>query len=298
MKRAIPTAVVAAMLLGGCTSIPGLANLVKPDSRGGVSLPYTTGQGQTTTIEVQRFQNVQFADKQGNLLEPIKAETMSQSDVQLLAGDFEELYYDKGVLRFAQYDHEPDSQPYVVERKIGEAEFETLDKPFYTDNIFKNKQVIDAKTKLPLYFLTYVQNGKGWQGSFAPSLTTAAAHVGQIVDNYFNQFDGASGTATPKGTTQTAYYLSAANGTMTLSLATQTADSSGELNETPLKLKSVSVNAGSGAVSATVSADEKSCTFPQPSGTGPFEQVDLKITADGTAGSWESLIPIRPKSGS
>lgn len=296
MKRVIPIVAFAA-LAGGCASLPGLQPKVPV---GTTSVNYQTGQGQNTQILVQRFQNVEFVGQDGNVLDPIEAATTDPSKVQLLAGDFEALSYNKGVLQYAQYAHESDAQPYVVERKIDETEFETLDKTFYQDNIFKNTKVLDPQKRLPLYFITYVQNGKGWQGSFAPSLTTTAAHVGQLVDSYFNQFDGGPNgdTPTPKGVTQTAYYLSAVNGTMTLALATQTADDSGQLNETPIKLKSVTVNAGQGAVSATVGSDEKSCTFPQPSGKGPFETVDVTITADGAPGNWESLIPLRPKAGS
>jgi hypothetical protein len=293
VKRSLGLALVATLALSGCTAIQ---NLIPFPVAGTTPIVRQTGQWQNTTILLQKYKNAAFVEKAtGKILPPDAAQTKKQSEVDLVAGDFEELAYAKGSLRYALYNHEDDAQPYVVERKFVEADFETLDKAIWDDKFFSlPEQNWDPKTRFPLFYLTYVQGDKGYKSSFTPSLTKLNKS-GKIFSDYMDQFSGAA--KTPKGVTQIAYYLSASNGTLTVSVAKQAANANGELDDTTLKLSNVTYNLGSGDSAATLSSDGTSFTLPQPSrgNNGPFQLMGLKYTADGDVGSVSTLVPIRLK---
>ena len=292
MKRILGSALLgAAVLTSGCD-----VSAIFPTA--GTAIDRPTGQWQKTVIVLQKYATVAFKDKNsGKILTPEAAQAMPEADVELEAGDFEELTYAEGRLRYAAFGHANEAQPYVIERTMTEAAFESLDEALYKDKYFTfDRKNWDARTRLPLYFLRYAQNGKGHEASFTPSLAKLP-NTNRLLGVYLKEFSGEE--KLKAGVSQTVYYLGASEGTLKVSISLQKADEAGEVLDTPVKLKSASYDLGSGYRAATLTTEAGGTTFtlPQPArgDKGAFQLMGLRLSAEGELGDWDTLIPIRLK---
>lgn len=290
MKRFLGSAMlVAAVLASGCDLITGTAP---------VGINRLTGQWQKTVIVLQKYTTVAFKSKQtGKILTPEAAQTMAESEVELEAGDFEELTYAEGRLRYAAFGHANEAQPYVIERTMTEEAFEELDAAIYKDKYFTfDRKNWDANTRLPLFFLRYNQSGKGHEASFTPSLNKLP-NTNRLLGVFLKEFNGEEKLRA--GAVQTVYYLSATDGTLKVSISQQKGDAQGEVLDTPVKLKSAAYDLGSGYQSATLQAEGAGTIFtlPQPArgDKSAFQLMGLRLSAEGELGDWDTLIPIRLK---
>jgi hypothetical protein len=288
--------VLVATILGGCKA-PGTANV--PGGSAAVtdaSTLFTQGQMNGTSIQVQRYRNALFRDKTtGKQLEPAIVETKNPSDVELEAGDFDEIQYANGRLRYAFYGRGTDAQPFVVERAFTQDDFNALEGALFGDHFFAQPvQNWDAKTRFPLYDVRYVQGDKGYKSSFTPSLTKLPK-FGALVDGYISEMGGTTKPA--KGTTQVTYASGVLNGQLSVTLSQATVDADGDLVETPIALKAVTYDAGQGQQPAQLPSGGEGNVFniPQPSGSGTFGVVALTITPQGTTAPWSTAIPVRLK---
>lgn len=291
MKRFVGTATLAlALLLTGC-EIPGLTAIAGKTVSNRVA-----GKWQDTTLSLLKYKNALFRDKAtGRVLQPQAAAAKQPDEVELEAGDFEELLYDKGRLRYAFYGREADAQPFVTERTITEAEFESLDKAIWDDKYFAHeKKNWESEVRLPMFYLRYHQDGKGHEVSYAPSLSKLRT-ASKLLEKYLKQMN--SEDSLPANGTMTAYYLSAEADKLTVSVATQK-KTDNDLVETEWKIKSATVDTGKGAQSATVDAQGASFSFPLPAADkpeSPFQLMSVTITAEGTPAEWKAVLPYRAK---
>jgi hypothetical protein len=247
-------------------------------------------------IQVQKYRNALFRDKAtGKQLEPAIVETKSPSEVDLEAGDFDELQYANGRLRYAFYGRTSEEQPFVVERVFTQTDFTNLEGALFADHFFALPvQNWDAKTRLPLYDVRYVQGDKGYRSSFTPSLAKLPK-FGALVDGYIAEMGGDAHPA--KGVSQTTYASSAINGQLSVTISQDTVDQDGDLVEKPVPLQAVTYDAGQGQQPAQLPSGGKGNVFniPQPSGTGTFGVVTLNITPQGGSAPWSTSIPVRLK---
>lgn len=291
MQRIVGTAtVVLALMLAGC-DIPGLVSVTgKPASN------RPTGKSQVTTISLLKYKNALFRDKtSGKLLAPNSAAGKPPEQVELEAGDFEELLYDKGRMRYAFYGRETEAQPFVTERTITDAEFEALDKAIWDDKYFGlDKKVWDGDIRLPMFYLRYNQEGKGHEVSLAPTLNKLRTS-GKILERYLKQMNGED--TLPANGTMTAYYLNVDGGKLNIGVATQK-KTDADLVETDWKIKSASVDMGKGFQAATVDAKGETFSVTLPTADkpeSPFQLMGIKLTTEGGPGDWETVIPYRAK---
>jgi hypothetical protein len=272
--------VLAAVVLAGC--------------KVAVNTP-AAGTWKSTVIQVQKYRNALFREKAtGKQLEPDAAQTLPPEQVTLEGGDFDELTYQNGRLRYAFFARESEVQPYMVEREWQEADFDALDKPFYDDHFFGLPAMNwDAKSRLPLYIVHYAQNQKDFESSFTPSLGKLPK-LAPLVDGYIGQMSG--DVKLPAGTKQLQYACSASAGVLTVSLTEASIDAVGDTIETPIKLTSVKYDAGQGQQSATLVPGGKSniFTLPQPaSAVVPFVRIALSVTPAAPRAAWDTLLPVR-----
>lgn len=292
MKRFVGSALLGlALMLAGC-DLPGLTAIAgKP---GATNRP--TGKAQSTAISLLKYKNALFRDKKtGRILQPNTAAAKPPEDVELEAGDFEELLYDKGRMRYAFYGRETDAQPFVTERALSDADFESLDKAIWDDRFFAHeKKNWESEVRLPMFYLRYAQEGKGHEASYAPSLSKLRTS-GKLLEKYLKQMNGDDALAA--NTSQTAYYLYAEAGKLKVSIATQK-KADADLVETDWVIKSAMVDTGKGFTAATVDAKGASFSLPLPSAEkpeSPFQLMGLKLTAEGQPSEWETVIPYRAK---
>lgn len=285
MQRYFATALVALpVLLGGC-------NGLLPTGAKAAEVQRLPGMWQQTQISVLKYKNALFRDaKTGDVLDPQDARDKPEAEVTLESGDFEELRYSNGRLRYAFFPRLTAAQPYVVERVVDESEFDELDKALYADKFFGLPEKNWATVRLPLFVVQYDQNGKGRKASFTPNLNRLLK-FGALASTHFDLFSGEA--KLPAGVKQTAYYMTSDAGKLKVSVSTQTGVAGSEAEDKPWKLKSATYDAGKGAQAATVDADGGALSLPLPSGGGNFQLVSLKITAEGEPGTWETLIPVR-----
>jgi hypothetical protein len=285
VSRNFATALVALpVLLGGC-------NGLIPNAARAADVQRVPGMWKQTQISVLKYKNALFRDaKTGDILDPADARDKPEAEVTLESGDFEELHYGNGRLRYAFFPRLTAAQPYVVERVVDETEFDELDKALYADKFFGLPEKNWATVRLPLFVVQYDQNGKGRKASFTPNLNRLLK-FGALVNAHFDLFSGE--TKLPAGVKQTAYYLTSEAGKLKVSVSTQTGVANSEAEDRPWKLKSASYDAGKGVQAATVDADGGALSLPLPSGGGNFQLVSLKLTAEGEPGTWETLIPVR-----
>ncbi|MDB5097486.1 MAG: hypothetical protein JWM80_1907 [Cyanobacteria bacterium RYN_339] len=272
--------------VGGATSTP------VPDA----AANFQQGQWMTTQLQVQKYRNALFRDKTtGKQLEPALVETKPATDVELEAGDFDEIFYAKGRLRYAFYGRTSEEQPFVVERVVTEADFNALEGALYENKFFSLPiQNWDAKTRLPLYNVLYIQGDKGYKSSFTPSLNKIPK-FGALIDGYIGEMGGDAHPG--KGVTQTTYAASGVNGQLSVTLSQDVVDKDGDLVESPIALKAVTYDAGAGPQPAQLPTSGKGNVFniPQPTGTGTFGIVTLTVTPQGTMAPWSTAIPVRLK---
>jgi hypothetical protein len=287
VKRLVGSALLLLPLaLGGCDALSAIIPISKADVA-----TRQAGMWQKTVISVQKYNNALFRDKKtGKALSTDDARDKPEADVTLEAGDFEELAYRAGRMRYAYYAREAGAQPFVVERAIEEKDFEALDDAIWKDKFFGMPEKNWSDKRFPMYFVQYDQSGKGWHASFTPDLTKLLKS-GPILNKYMQDLSGA--TKMSPGTKQYAYYLTADKGTLTVSISTLTGSNGGDADETPWKFKSASYDLGKGSQAATVGSDGTSFTLPTPSGDGGFQLMALKVTAEGDPGTWDTLIPVR-----
>lgn len=285
MQRLSLTALISLpLLLAGC-------NGLVPTGTKSVEAQRAPGMWKQTYIGVQKYKNALFRDKQsGEVLDPLDARDKPEAEVTLEAGDFEELTYRDGRLRYAYFPRSTAAQPYVVERAVEESEFEELDKALYTDRFFGMDEKNWATTRLPLYFVQYDQGGKGWKASFTPNLNRLLK-FGALANAQFDLFSGE--TRLPAGQAQTAYYLTAAAGKLQVSVSTQVGVAGTEAEDRPWKLKAATYDAGQGHQAAAIDATGSALTLPLPKGGGAFQLITFKFTTEGAPGTWETLIPVR-----
>lgn len=292
MKHFVGTAIAATtVLLAGC-NLQGLPTLIS----GKQATNRPTGQAQTTTISLLKYKNALFREKSsGKILQPQTAATKKPEDVELEAGDFEELQYDKGRLRYAFYGRETEAQPFVTERILAENDFEALDKAIWDDKFFAHdKKNWEGEVRLPMFYLRYSQDGKGHEASYAPSLSKLRS-ASRLLDKHLKQLNGEENL--PANGTMTAYYLSAEAGKLKVSIATQQKKDA-DLVETEWKLKSASVDLGKGFQAATIDAKGESFSVAQPTADkpeSPFQLMGIKVTTEGEPKEWETVIPYRAK---
>lgn len=286
MKRLVGSALlVLPLMLAGCDALSGLIPVAKAD------LVRQSGMAQKTTINVQKYLNALFRDKKtGKVLSPDDARDKPEADVTLEAGDFEEVAYRAGHLRYAYYAREASAQPYVVERAMDDKEFETLDDAIWKDKFFAMPEKNWGDKRFPMYFVQYDQNGKGDHASFAPDLAKLLKS-GPILSGYFKELSGL--TKMSPGAKQTAYYLTASGGNLQVAISTFTGSAGGDADERPWKFKSASYDLGKGMQTATVGADGSSFSLPAPTGDGGFQLMALKVTTEGDPGTWDTMIPVR-----
>lgn len=272
------------LLLGGC-------NGLIPNAARAAEVQRVPGMWQQTQISVLKYKNALFRDvKTGDVLDPADAKDKPVAEVTLESGDFEELHYGNGRLRYAFFPRLATAQPYVVERVVDEREFDELDKALYADKFFGLPEKNWATVRLPLFVVQYDQNGKGSKASFTPNLNRLLK-FGPLVNTHFDLFSGEA--KLPAGVKQTAYYMTAEASKLKVSVSTQTGVANSEAEDRPWKLKSASYDAGKGVQAATLDADGAALTMPLPSGGGNFQLVTLKLTAEGEPGTWETVIPVR-----
>jgi hypothetical protein len=285
VQRYFATALVALpLLLGGC-------NGLLPTGAKAAEVQRVPGTWKQTQISVLKYKNALFRDtKTGDVIDPEDAKDKPVADVSLESGDFEELRYGNGRLRYALFPRLTAAQPYVVERVVDEPEFDELDKALYADKFFGLPEKNWATVRLPLFVVQYDQNGKGSKASFTPNLNRLLK-FGALVNTHFELFSGE--TRLPAGVKQTAYYMTSDAGKLKVSVSTQTGVANSEAEDKPWKLKSASYDAGKGMQAATVDADGATLSLPLPSGGGAIQLMSLKLTAEGEPGTWETLIPVR-----
>jgi hypothetical protein len=289
VKRLVGSALLLMPLLtGGCTMLDGIFPVAK------ASFERQPGQWQKTTISVQKYINALFRDKKtGKVLSPDDARDKPEADVTLEAGDFEELTYAAGRLRYAYYAREKSAQPFVVERAIEEKEFEALDDAFYKDRFFSMPEKSLADKRFPMFYVQYQQNTKIAKASFSPDIKKLLKS-GPILTGYFDELSGQG--KLPASAKQYAYYLTVDGTNLKISISTLSGSASGDADDRPWKIKSASYDMGKGSQGATVDADGGSFSLPVPSGDGGLQLMALKVTAEGDPGAWETLIPVRTAS--
>lgn len=284
----------ALALLTGCKV--SLNTPTQTASAAAPALQRQPGMWQSTTIQIQKYRNALFREKAtGKQVDPAVAQTMPVDAVALEGGDFDELFYSGGRLRYAFYGRDSDEQPFVTERALTSADFDQLDQPFYDDRFFNlPAQNWDAQVRLPLFVVHYEQGGKAYESSFTPSLNKLPKLAAEV-DALLGQMDG--DTTPPKGVTQTSYAMSAQNGTLTVTLTQTAIDSGGDAVETPLAVTGVQYDVGQGKQTATLVVDPKKNVFslPLPAGSKdfPFVKVALSITPAAPQTAWNTIIPVR-----
>jgi hypothetical protein len=281
--------------LAGCKSPTGTQNPAVPDT----ATQFTQGQAGTTQIQVQKYRNALFRDKKtGKQLEPAAAEIRPEADVELEAGDFEELSYGNGRLRYAFYGRDSEEQPYVVDRLFGETEFKAWEAALFQDRFFSQPiKNWDAKVRLPLFNVLYVQGDKGYTSSFTPTLAKLT-RFSTLVDGYLGYMGGQA--KPPKDVKLLTYAMYALNGTVQCSVSETALDADGDQVEKPVRITSASYDAGSGIQAVTMTGADagNAFIFPQPTTTdakAPFKVYTLSITPAAPRNAWKTSVPVRAK---
>lgn len=245
------------------------------------------GQAQNTQIQVQRFKNLLFRNKSdGAILNPQTAAGLPQDQVLLETGDWDELHYERGRLRYTGHPKEKAAQPVVVERLLAEADFEALDLALWTDPFFTSEQKNwDANTRLPMYYVRYQQNGKGHEASFAPSLGPLS-RTSRLVEGYLRQLSGEA--IPPVGVTHILYAIALKQGRCEVRVS-QLKAAGADAEESPLPLQSVKVDTGSGFADATMA--DKGFSFAAPTTSG---EVAVSVQVQPKEGEgWSLILPVR-----
>lgn len=272
------------LLLGGCDAVVSTA-AKSPDAN------RPTGMWQKTTFSVQKYPHALFREKKtGKVLDPRDAGNLPEAEVTLEAGDFEELTYTNGRLRYAFFSRLAKVQPFVVERAATESEFEEFDKALYADKFFGMAEKNWANDRFPLYDVRYEQNGKGAKSSFTPNLNRLLK-FGPLLTTQLGLFSGE--TPLPSGVQQHAYYMATEGGQLKVSVST-IVGTNGEAEDRPWKFKSASYDTGKGFQSATINAQGDAFTLPAPTGDGTYQLMGLKLVTEGNGpGTWDTLVPVR-----
>jgi hypothetical protein len=282
-RLAVSALLLATFGLAGCAGLEGILPFAKADAT------RKAGQWQNTVLSVQKFGTVVFRDKSGKPLTDDEAKDANKDDLVVDAGGFEELLYRKGRVRYATYPAEKNAQPLVVERAIGEKDFEALDEALYKDKFFTMKPTTSTGELLPVFVVQYDQAGRGGKNVFAPNMGKLVK-TNPILTGYFDALSGES--KLEAGSKQIAYYMAPSGGNLQVSISTLTPSASGEPEEKPWVIKSATADFGKGAATGTVSADGASFTVPLPTGDANFQLMSLKVASDAEA-AWETLIPVR-----
>lgn len=288
---------VLVLATSGCT-IPGgvkpIATASKTPAKPDVvarpaALP--AGSFETTKLRVQKVRNFLFREKStGKILDPRLAQARREDEVTLDPGDMDELVYDKGRLRYAFYGREIDEQPYVVEREVTTADYRAIEDGLDQDGFWGlDKKSWDDKTRFPFYYVLYTVGEAGYEASFTPNLGKLKK-AGPLFDAYIDQMGATS--KLPAGTKQIAFSQQAANGVVTVSVATQTPDANGDPLDKPFNLSAARVDAGKGAIEALIGPTENAFTYEQPKAGGQFMNVSVTLTTEDNK-EYKAILPIR-----
>lgn len=279
-------AVVVAAPLGACVA-PAAPTTGASSSPSALS-QRPKGQAANTQIQLQRYKTVFFRAKaDGAILAPESAAQLSPEAVSLEVGDWDQLDYENGRVRYTSFPREKEAQPVVVDRAFPEASFEALDVALWSDPFFSSPlKNWDAKTRLPLYLLRYQQSGKGHEASFTPSLIAKLPRTSAILDGLFKQLSGES--LPPAGVTHFLYALTLAKGQCVVELS-QLKAAAIDTDSTGVKLTQAQVDLGAGPVAATLGP--KGFSFAAPSTPGEVAVV-ATLTPEGGS-PWKVTLPVR-----
>jgi hypothetical protein len=272
--------------LSACVATP---NPAPSPSAGATTLAQRPkGQAATTQIQLQRFKTLFFRSKaNGAILAPESAAELPPEAVNLEVGDWDQLDYEAGRLRYTSFPREREAQPLVVDRAYPEASFEALDVALWTDPYFSSpSKNWDAKTRLPLYLLRYQQNGKGHEASFTPSLTAKLPRSSAILEALLAQLSGQS--LPPAGVSHVLYGLSLNQKQCEVQVS-QLKAAGNDADSSPLKLSQVQVDLGAGPQAATIGP--KGFSFVAPTTAGEVAVV-ATLTPEGGS-PWKVVLPVR-----
>lgn len=291
------TLVVAAALLAGCPAKPPAAVTptsvvpsAKPPARP-AELPPATYE--TMKLRVQRMRTVGFKDKAtGELLPTALAQAKPQAEVDLVPGDYDELTYDAGQLRFARYGYEDGSQPYCVEKAFPREDWQALEDGLTADGFFSMpKENLAKDERLPLFYVLYVVGEAGYAASFAPSIGKLKK-AGPLITGLLDVMGGAA--RMPQNATHMAFSQSVIQGQLRVAVSRLTADAAGDAKDKPFNLRKAEYDVGQGLQEAVVGPLENSFEYPWPAGGGAIKMVAVKLTSEEGA-VYQTVLPIRTK---
>lgn len=284
-----------ATLLPACTTksptavIPAsAAPSAKPPSRPAALPP---GTYETMKLRAQRMRTVGFKDKAtGELIDARLAQARPPAELDLVPGDYDELTYDRGQLRFATYGHEPNAQPYVVEKVLPREEWQALEDGLNADGYFSmNKTNWDADKRFPMFYLLYTVGDAGYESSFTPNLAKLKK-TGPLLNGWFDVLGGRG--RMPAKAEHMAFGQSIIQGQMRVVASRLTPDVNGDAQDKPFNLRKAEYDTGKGFQEAVVGPLENAFEYPRPAGKGEVVMVAVKLTSeDGSV--YQTVLPVK-----
>jgi len=291
------TLVGGTMLLTGCPAKTAVtvapasaAPSAKPPARPAALPP---GTYETMKLRVQRMRSVGFKDKAtGELLDPRLAQAKPAAEVDLVPGDYDELTFDRGQLRFARYGFEDGSQPYVVERAMAREEWQPLEDGLNADGFFGlNKTNWHPTERLPMFYMLYTVGDAGYEASFTPDLGKLRKS-GPLINGMLDVLGGAA--KMPQKSEHMAFSQSVIQRQLRVVASKLTADPNGDARDKPFNLRKAEYDLGTGFQEAVVGPLENAFEYPWPAGGGQVKMIGVKLTSEEGA-IYQTVLPIRTK---